>query len=89
MVGMPLFMDRATATGERISYAQVFIEIKADKDLPTLHLEQGQEMDVDITYEWIPPICKTCKSFGHDDNLCPTKDFTTKLGCCIRLYTSF
>jgi len=39
MVGMPLFMDRATATGERISYAQVFIEIKADKDLPTLHLE--------------------------------------------------
>ena len=33
LVGTPLYMDRATATGERISYAGVFVEIRADKDL--------------------------------------------------------
>jgi len=78
MVGMPLFMDGATATGERISYARVFIEIKANKELPNkirLQLEEGDEMDVDIAYEWISPICKNRKTFGHVEHLCLQRRF--------------
>ena len=31
-------------------------------------------VDIKVEYEWIPPTCKKCKSFGHVDNKCPTKE---------------
>jgi len=75
MVGIPLYMDRATATGERISYARVFIKIRADKDLVNkvrLQVEEGEVMDIELTYERITPICKQCNTFGHVEKQCPT-----------------
>ena len=33
-VGNLLHMDKATATGERLSYARVFVEVKAYRILP-------------------------------------------------------
>jgi len=39
-VGKPLYMDRATTTGERMSYARAFVENSADKELPKqVHLQ--------------------------------------------------
>jgi len=29
-------------------------------------------MDIELTYEWIPHICKQCKTFGHAEKQCPT-----------------
>lgn len=56
MIGTPLYMDRSTMTEKRISYARVFVEIRADKELPSkinFQIEKGEEMEVDIAYEWI------------------------------------
>ena len=54
-VGKPLYMDRATATGKRMSsYATAFVENSADKELPKqLHLqaEEVEEMVVEVEYE--------------------------------------
>ena len=30
-----------------------------------LQIEVGEEMEIDIVYEWVPPICKQFKCFGH------------------------
>ena len=50
-----------------ISYAKVFVEINEAEELVhiRIQLEGGEEMDVDVTYAWVPPICNQCKSFGH------------------------
>jgi len=63
-------MDKDTANGERLSYARCFIEVAASKPLPkslSLHLEGGEELDIAVEYEWIPP------TFGHMQAHYPTK----------------
>ena len=73
LIGTPMFMDKATAIGERLSYARCFIEIDALKKLPktvTLEIEEGETIDVPVEFEWIPPICRKCCSFGHQENQC-------------------
>jgi len=75
LVGIPLFMDMSTASGERISYARCFVEIDASKTLPslvTLELEDGDGIEVQIQFERVPPICNKCKTFVHQDNQFPT-----------------
>ena len=52
-----------------------FVEINAKRDLLNsvqIQLEGGEVMEIHITYEWIPPICQHCKSFGHLEHHCPT-----------------
>ena len=51
-----------------LTYACVFVENKADKELAhkiKLQIEEGEEMEIDIVYEWVPPNCKQFKSFGQ------------------------
>ena len=69
-------MDRATATGARISYARVFMEINVADELIhniRLQLEGGKDMNVAVTYEWVPPVCIQCRTFGHTESQCPIK----------------
>lgn len=82
LMGKPLFMDRATTMGDRIDYARCFIDIKAGFPFPnkvSIQVEEGELQDIDIEYEWIPPACAKCKSFGHLDTLCPTKEVTKEV----------
>jgi len=68
-------MDKATAAGEIISYARCFIEINAANQLPkfvTLEMEEGEQIDVPVEFEWVPHIYKKCYTFGHQDSQCPT-----------------
>jgi len=54
IVGTPIHMDRSTGNGERLSCARSFIEVSAAKPLPksiNLQVEEGEEIEVDITYE--------------------------------------
>ena len=30
-------------------------------------LEEGVQFDMQVEFEWVPPICKRCCSFGHQD----------------------
>jgi len=29
-------------------------------------------LEIPVEFEWVPPICSNCKSFGHNDVQCPT-----------------
>ncbi|KAJ6683428.1 hypothetical protein OIU85_007142 [Salix viminalis] len=69
MVGRPLASDEATLQGTRVEYARVCIEIEAD--VPLVHHFKvassltEEPITVDVTYEWKPSRCETCKVFGH------------------------
>ena len=68
LIGKPLYMDNATATGERLAYARCFVEISASKQLPsqkTLEVEEGERVTVPVSYEWIPPLCKLVNFWSY------------------------
>ncbi|XP_020251080.1 uncharacterized protein LOC109828511 [Asparagus officinalis] len=74
LVGNPLYIDQATATGERLAFARCFVEISSKAKLPTtvkLDLGNGEWLETSVEYEWIPPRCSKCHNFGHVEYQCP------------------
>ena len=68
-------MDNATDSGEKLAFARCFIEISSLKVLPesvSLELEDGEMVNIPVEYEWLPPLCTKCKTFGHVVAQCPT-----------------
>ncbi|KAB5524654.1 hypothetical protein DKX38_022403 [Salix brachista] len=69
MVGKPLACDEATLQGSRLEYARVCIEI--DATMPLVHRFQvassltESPITIDVSYEWKPSRCNSCKIFGH------------------------
>ncbi|GKD25277.1 hypothetical protein Tco_1231491 [Tanacetum coccineum] len=65
----------------RISFARALIEIDAVVGLKkevimAIPEEEGDgyiKEIVRVEYEWKPPHCFECKSFGHEFNLCPKR----------------
>ncbi|GJW14892.1 mitochondrial outer membrane protein porin 2-like protein [Tanacetum coccineum] len=60
----------------RIGYARALVEINADIDLKkevimVVLKEEGYTREViNVEYEWKPPYCIECKTFGHLSNTC-------------------
>ncbi|KAJ6422909.1 hypothetical protein OIU84_023946 [Salix udensis] len=69
MVGRPLASDEATIQCTRLEFARVCVEI--DASIPLVHNFQVQSslsdepITVDVSYEWKPSKCDSCKVFGH------------------------
>lgn len=85
----PISMDVKTATFERASFARVLVEVFADRELPSTasaRLPSGAIIEEDVVYEWVPPKCRKCVSFGHSTDQCPSKqvwvpkDGTSRVG---------
>ena len=53
-LGMPMYMDEATAIGSRVDFARVCIEIDSTFSFPrTTHLEvDGTLDDIEVDYDW-------------------------------------
>ena len=50
-------MKRATSIGECLAYSRSFVEISANKPLPTsvtIQLDDDQEIQLDVEVEWVP-----------------------------------
>ena len=73
-LGKPLYMDEATATGSRVDYTWVCIEIEASCPFPrNTHTEvDGVQEDIAVDYDWEPKPCNVCSSFGHEHGSCVT-----------------
>nr|GEV41956.1 hypothetical protein [Tanacetum cinerariifolium] len=73
--------DGGSASKGRISFARALIEIDAAVGLKkevimAIPDEEGDDYIkevVRVEYEWKPPHCVDCKSFGHDTALCPKR----------------
>ncbi|GKC26968.1 putative reverse transcriptase domain-containing protein [Tanacetum coccineum] len=77
-IGKPLPMDKMTK--ERclkkagiLDFARVLVEVSADDDLPNvleiayppIRSSQAKVGNLDMKYQWKPPLCTHCHTFGH------------------------
>lgn len=71
-IGEPLYMDRLTAHGDRVSFAKVCVEIGVDSIMPTDFLIkcEGKSIEVRVEYLWKLAKCTKCQVFGHADDRC-------------------
>ncbi|GJS88502.1 putative reverse transcriptase domain-containing protein [Tanacetum coccineum] len=85
-IGKPIMLDAFTSSmcvesWGRISFARALIEISASSVLKKEVImvvpepeEEGYIKEViRVEYEWKPPHCVDCQSFGHETNLCPKR----------------
>ncbi|GJX55141.1 beta-caryophyllene synthase [Tanacetum coccineum] len=83
-LGTPLMLDSYTSdmcmqSWGRSSFARVMIELRADVELkenivvamPKITREGHYTCNVCVEYEWKPPMCSSCKVFGHIHEECP------------------
>ncbi|XP_039056740.1 uncharacterized protein LOC120199801 [Hibiscus syriacus] len=69
-------MDYVTASKSRLEFAKICVEIDVNDDIPkTLNvvLQDGLTTTVYVEVPWLPPKCKNCKIFGHNDKNCLVK----------------
>ncbi|GJX35825.1 retrovirus-related pol polyprotein from transposon TNT 1-94 [Tanacetum coccineum] len=85
-IGKPIMLDAFTSSmcvesWGRISFARALIEISSESTLKkevTMAIpndeDDGHTKEViRVEYEWKPPHCVECKTFGHGPNLCPKR----------------
>ncbi|XP_062102998.1 uncharacterized protein LOC133813991 [Humulus lupulus] len=73
IVGRPIQVDNITKYRDRLYYPRILIEISMDQQFPaTISFlnEFDQEIDLQVEYEWIPIICKSCSGIGHEAQVC-------------------
>ncbi|GJT82888.1 reverse transcriptase domain-containing protein [Tanacetum coccineum] len=80
-IGKPIMLDAFTSSMCRgcIGYARALVEINADIELKmkvimVVPIEDGEgytQEVISMEYEWKPPHCIECKTFGHSLNTCP------------------
>ncbi|GAV75009.1 DUF4283 domain-containing protein, partial [Cephalotus follicularis] len=85
-LGVPLCMDAATTTGNRLSFARVCIEMKASSNFLTSYKVRRRNktlVDVMVQYAWKPSPYSVCKVFDHSSKQCHfvvRQDGTAKQG---------
>ena len=81
VLGNPLYMDRFTASQQRMAFAKVCIEVEAAKEIPNtieVQLRDGSLVMVHVEVPWKPLKCMQCGIFGHGDKTCSKKVQTVK-----------
>eukprot|EP00252_Welwitschia_mirabilis_P002186 TRINITY_DN1208_c1_g1_i1.p1 TRINITY_DN1208_c1_g1~~TRINITY_DN1208_c1_g1_i1.p1 ORF type:complete len:109 (+),score=10.27 TRINITY_DN1208_c1_g1_i1:913-1239(+) len=76
VIGKPLCTYGITTRQERLSFARICIEISAKNELLTdilLKGPNGERLEQNVEYEWMPAKCTYCKFFGHKTENCKSK----------------
>ncbi|KAI8550471.1 hypothetical protein RHMOL_Rhmol06G0109100 [Rhododendron molle] len=74
--GRPLYVDKLTESGKRLSFAKICVEVDCSSPLPTsfdLKHANGDVVEIKIHYPWKPMVCSDCMVFGHGSSNCPKK----------------
>lgn len=70
-------MDEPTTNISRTSYARICIEVGIEKPLPeSVQVEFEEDFEFwlfPVEFEWKPPSCSLCISFGHNQKNCSKK----------------
>ncbi|PWA67234.1 hypothetical protein CTI12_AA318980 [Artemisia annua] len=88
-VGKPMVMDRMTKErclkkAGKLDFARVLVEVSASEDLPNVLEIEYPPMGnrpakigkLDVKYQWKPPLCTHCKTFGHTTLSCKIRPRT-------------
>ena len=69
-------MDEHTNFRNRLMYPRLLIEVRMNQKFPPIISfinEFGDEVLLDVHYEWMPITCQNCSSIGHKDEECKHK----------------
>ncbi|GKB51609.1 RNA-directed DNA polymerase, eukaryota, reverse transcriptase zinc-binding domain protein [Tanacetum coccineum] len=85
-VGKPLLMDNMTKESclkksGKLDFARVLVEVSANDDLPSsleisyppIGNRPAKVGVLDVKYQWKPPLCTHCKTFGHSMLSCKVR----------------
>ncbi|GKB12254.1 putative reverse transcriptase domain-containing protein, partial [Tanacetum coccineum] len=88
-VGKPLLMDKMTRErclkkAGKMDFARVLVEVSAEDDLPNvleieyppLGIRPARVGKLEVKYQWRPPLCTHCKTFGHSTLACKVRPRT-------------
>ncbi|GKE06544.1 RNA-directed DNA polymerase, eukaryota, reverse transcriptase zinc-binding domain protein [Tanacetum coccineum] len=88
-VGKPLLMDNMTKErclkkSSKLDFARVLMEVSTDDDLPSsleisyppIGSRPAKVGVLDVKYQWKPPLCTHCKTFGHSTLSCKVRPRT-------------
>lgn len=72
MLGAPICASECTSRQLRISFARLLIEMDVTQELPksiSIQDPSGSVFYQEVTYDWVPPFCKSCNVVGHNCEL--------------------
>nr|GFA43106.1 hypothetical protein CTI12_AA318980 [Tanacetum cinerariifolium] len=88
-IGKPLLMDKMTKKRclrkvGKLDFVRVLVEVSADDDLlsvleiayPPIGNSLAKVGKLDVKYQWKPPLCTQCKTFGHSTLSCKVRPRT-------------
>ncbi|XP_074265751.1 uncharacterized protein LOC141588195 [Silene latifolia] len=73
LLGKFLKRDAATEAKTRLGYARLLVEVEIGQEFPanlSFLDEKGNEISIQVEYEWKPTVCSTCKGIGHTHEMC-------------------
>ncbi|KAL5709228.1 hypothetical protein ACHQM5_019940 [Ranunculus cassubicifolius] len=72
-IGKPMYPDKQTESKIRTEFARVCVEVDTECTYPEfvpVVIEGGKRLSIPVEYKWKPPLCHTCKVFGHSQFKC-------------------
>ncbi|XP_039007850.1 uncharacterized protein LOC120135690 [Hibiscus syriacus] len=82
-IRVPISMDSVTASKTRLEFAKICVEISVNDDIPKhidVILQDGSTSSIFVEIPWMPPRCRKCKTFGHNDKNCLVTQETEVIG---------
>lgn len=72
-VGKPESLAPETERKENFEVAKLFVRVDLTAPLPNKIISgfsNGREVEIDVSYPWLPVKCELCKKFGHKSSKC-------------------
>lgn len=73
-IGKPVSLAPETERKENFEVAKLWVSVNLLEDLPSrivTGFSNGREIDIAVSYPWLPEKCSHCDQFGHNDDRCP------------------
>lgn len=82
-VGKPVAMAPETEKKENLVVAKLMVRVNLQKELPSKIISgftSGREVEISVTYPWLPLKCQECGQYGHSELRCPLKNSVISSG---------
>lgn len=75
-IGKPDCLAPETERKENFEVAKIYVRVDLTSPLPSKIISgfsNGREVEIDVSYPWLPSKCVLCKKFGHVEAKCPNR----------------
>lgn len=75
-VGKPVSLAPETERKENFEVKKFTVKVNLLKELPRKIISgfsYGKEVEISVSYPWLPKKCAECNAYGHDSLYCPRK----------------